>query len=101
MASRETSGGVTSAAVVVFAGSACVAFFGLALGAYLLFIRPLSAGRRALGPGGYAGVMLMLALPFCLLTAWGISTGVGLLRRKAWARVSVLAFSVLALLFVG
>lgn len=34
----------------------------------------------------------MAALMYLALTAWGLATGFGLLKRKAWARASVLVF---------
>jgi hypothetical protein len=39
------------------------------------------------------GALIVGVVFYFFLTGWGIATGIGLLRLKAWARVSVLVFS--------
>src|SRR6185369_2156724 len=40
-------------------------------------------------------VMTVMCILFGALSCWGISTGIGVLRRRGWARVSMRIFAIL------
>ncbi|MFZ0463717.1 MAG: hypothetical protein WBD23_13970 [Candidatus Acidiferrales bacterium] len=86
----KRSGGVTAAAVVLIVASAFVAFFSLmmVLGAII---------ARAIDPAHVAQLDKLLIGPVIamLIAAWGIAAGIGILRLRRWAWVSMLAISVL------
>lgn len=97
---EERSGGITAAAVVVFLGSALAAFRGL------LQLLQISMGQQVVSlpsevasPMDVGTIVIVVAIVCLGVAAWGFATGFGLLKLKAWARFSVLAFSALALLW--
>jgi hypothetical protein len=87
----KRSGGVTAAVIVLFFGSGV--FVLLAAGMFLSsFLMQATKEPSPLGPAFFyveAGIMLGLA-------GWGVSTGVGILRLRSWARISILVMSGLA-----
>jgi hypothetical protein len=42
-------------------------------------------------------ILIVLSVFFVLLTLWGMATGIGVFRRRGWARVSIVIFAVLLL----
>src|SRR5260370_36182734 len=44
-------------------------------------------------------MMLLVPLVYVLTAFWGIVSGVGLLQRKNWARISTIVFSTLLIVF--
>ena len=98
----ERSNGITLAAVVVFIGSA----MSMLMGGVTAFSLPLlqrgpSSPALPAPPFGIRGTMIGMSLFYFGFAAWGIATGVGLLKRKAWARASILVFSGLMLFGFG
>lgn len=84
------SGGITFSAVVVFLGSSCTALFGI-FAAFGFIVATLSGNRPQTSV-----IKVMMAIDvviFLGLAGWGIATGVGLIRLKRWARISLLIFS--------
>ncbi len=91
----QRSIGVTLTAIATILGSIILLLMVLLLTVTLL-LRPNAAGMTGLVRVSiFIGGIVLFAL-----SAWGIATAVGLLRLGAWARWSILAFSVL-LTFVG
>jgi hypothetical protein len=90
------SAGVTAIAVVVFLGSAFAALSGLVL---LLTATVGVTSTLLQAPAPNAGFLRVVIYGMCGvmlgLTVWGIATGVGLLRLRPWARLSMLAFAAL------
>ena len=88
--------GITIAAIIDLIGSAFVGLLGLVslfgLVAQVAVQPPEAAALRGMQA---IGVVLFLAL-----SAWGVATGIGLIRLRNWARISQLIFAGL-LLFSG
>ena len=76
--------GITIAAIVDLIGSAFLALLGLVslfgLVAQVAVQPPEAVALRGMQ---FIGVVLFLAL-----SAWGVSTGIGLIRLRSWARIS-------------
>jgi hypothetical protein len=89
------SAGVTACAVIVILGSAILLLIAL-LGLLGMAVRPVPDGQAHFIK---AFIWIAFALEFGG-AGLGIATGVGLLRLKEWARISLLVFSGL-LLFMG
>jgi hypothetical protein len=92
----KRSAGVTAAAVVALLGGACIAI----LGAVALFGALMYFGGRnpesVLSPQAPVSIIapMIFAVVFEIgLATWGLSTAVGLLRLKAWSRISMLIFA--------
>jgi len=90
----KRSPGVTAAAVVVFAGSGFVASILLLALVSILLAHTLRPARpEAATPANLTAMLATGAAFYGALAAWGITTGVGLLRLRSWARASILIFS--------
>ncbi len=80
--------GVTASAVFVLLGSLLmVAFFAL------LGVTTMMSSATAMPPEAKLGLPMAWAM-FGLLSAWGITTAIGLFRVRNWARISIVVFSV-------
>jgi len=91
------SGGVIFSAVLVFLGST----FAVLTGALIVvagLIAPRSSSEVAT-PIDFNYFAAIEAAVFFGFGAWGIASGIGLMRIKPWARISMLAFA--CLLLVG
>jgi hypothetical protein len=89
--------GVTLSAVVTILGSALMALFGA-----LMFIGFMAMPGDNPDIPSYARVAgLVMAGVMLALAAWGITTAVGLLRLRRWARVCILVFSAVMALCCG
>jgi len=87
----ERSAGVTASAVLTFVGSA----FTLICGAFVL-LGALVVSRFPTtrpSPINMGAVIAVESLFFLGFGAWGIASGVGLLKLKQWARISVIVFA--------
>lgn len=86
----KRSGDVTAAAIVLFFGSALVVLMAVAMivGAR---VTPLPPEQRA--------VEFIMPIFYALVAAWGIATGVGILQVCPWARISMMAMSIVAIFF--
>lgn len=95
----KKSGGVVAIAVIDFAGSGLL----LALGGLILLaaVAQLGAitggGAAAPAAAERAGQLSAIALVYMLPAAWGILTGIGMLRLRLWALASTLVFAYLLL----
>jgi hypothetical protein len=97
------SAGVTVNAVVALLGSVLT----MALGALMLFgmvfalrSAPVEPPKDFPLPAVYLKALMMLMPLFYVLPAiWGICTGIGLLRLKNWARISIIVFGGLLAFF--
>jgi hypothetical protein len=59
------------------------------------------ASDQALSPKVLTAIMIAMAAIFTALAAWGISTAIGLFRRRPWSRISILIFAGLLTLFAA
>ena len=92
--SVKRSGDVTAAAVVMFFGSGLL----LLLGAFMIFGAMIGpAANAAQGRQLQLAGVAMAAGMYVALAAWGIATGVGLIKLQPWARISAIVMSALAI----
>jgi len=90
----KRSAGVTASAVIVFVGSGCVFLLaGFSILGTVIVSREGSM-PRIVRDAMACGVVLQSGF-----ATWGIASGIGLLRLREWARISLLVFSALLLLF--
>jgi hypothetical protein len=101
VAQKNRSAGVTIIAVLALLGSAVL--LGLAaLVAIAMFVRPPHAPDASpLPPMFYKALPFAAPLFYALPAVWGIVTAVDLLRLRNWARISIIVFSVLLIVFGG
>jgi hypothetical protein len=85
--------GITIAAILNFIGSA---FLGL-LGLVSLFGLVAQVAVQPPEPGAIRVMQFIGVVLFLALSAWGVTTGIGLLRLRNWARISQLIFAGLML----
>jgi hypothetical protein len=86
----QRSSGVTAVAVVALIGGALACLFGLLMVLASAVIRH-APGPAQNTPAAPVGLILALeALLFLGVGAWAIASGIGLLRLKNWARISIL-----------
>ena len=90
----KCSAGITASAVVVFCGSGLCVICGLF--SILLVFLPVTQGAA---PGLVGPVFIFSAILYLGLGGLGISTGVGILILRSWARISMLVFSGLLVIF--
>lgn len=94
----KRSAGVTAAASVALLGSAFVFLFSAFAGLGLLLIRlkppSAEAAPRPFGFLPYVGLLTMVGF-----AAWGVATGIGLIRLRPWARTSTLVVAGLLLAY--
>lgn len=90
----KRSGDLTAAAVIMFCGSGLFLLMcGFAiLGGMSGFAVSVPQQRQA----ELAGMVVVIVM-YGGLAAWGIATGVGILKLQAWARISAIVMSVLAI----
>jgi hypothetical protein len=94
MQRTERSSGVTTAAVVALLCSSLVALLcPLTLLPIFVIQKLPPAPPEAAPPANFRIMLVGAALLYAALAAWGIATGVGLFRLRAWARASILVFS--------
>lgn len=89
----QRSVAVTASGVIAILGSTMTAIGVLVSTVGILFMPMARPGREV--PGMRAIELLMMAI-FFAIAVWGIGTGVGLLRFRNWARISVLVWSGIA-----
>lgn len=90
----KRSAGVTVSAVIAFLGSGAALLWGASL-----FLVGSLARAQLSQPPFLRYATYFIGILFVGFAAWGIASGVGLLRLHEWARLSLLVYSVL-LLFV-
>jgi hypothetical protein len=89
--------GVAISAVVVLIGCAFTGFFGAL--AMLGSLIGSTLNRVPNAPPHLGAIVFGEAIFAFGFAGWGIATGVGLLRTREWARISVVIFSVILLFF--
>ena len=90
---------IRASAVLAIAGSLAT----LAIGGAMLFgtlKAPPPATGPAMPPFPLAAIGIVMAALSAALSGWGISTAIGIFRRRQWARISIVVFAVL-LTFIG
>lgn len=88
--------GITASAVVVLIGSALTILFGAVamLGSFVLNLRPMPNAPPHLG------YVIVIEAVFAFgFGGWGVASGVGLIRTKEWARISMIVFAIILLVF--
>jgi hypothetical protein len=85
--------GVTLSAVLVFLGSALT----LCLGVLMVF-GSLALREQQPQIAAMRYILYGVDAVYIALAVWGFATGVGLLRLREWARISMIVFSLLLLL---
>jgi hypothetical protein len=101
--SMTRSAGVTANAVIALVGSVST----FAMGALMLFgmvfalqSTPVEPPKDFPLPAVYLkAFMMLMPLVYVLPAIWGICTGIGLLRLKNWARISIIVFGGLLAVF--
>jgi len=83
----KRSGDVTASAIILFVGSGIFV---------LLAVLFLVAVRVAPPPGSDQYTLFSVMGTYGALAAWGIATGVGIIRLRNWARISMIVLSALA-----
>lgn len=97
----KRSAGVTVIAILSLLGSGFTFAMGIVVVA-VAFIAPASASNQFPGsPNFFKALLLVSSLIYFVPAVWGIVTGIGLLRLRNWARISIIVFSVLLILMVG
>jgi hypothetical protein len=91
------STGITVSAVVVIIGSA----FTLLCGAMILLgsVFALNSSHAADAPVNMGYVLIIEAFFAFGFGAWGLASGIGLLKTKQWARISVLVYGAILVFF--
>ena len=84
----KRSGDVTASAIILFVGSGLMVLMAVVI-IVSAAVTPLPAEQRA--------VEFMMPIFYTLLAAWGIATGVGVLRLRPWARISMIVMSSVAI----
>jgi hypothetical protein len=97
----KRSVGVTVIAVLSLLGSALVLAMGIlmAVTIAMAFSSPMPQTEVPIPPAFFKAIMVIVPLFYLLPAVWGIFTGIGLLRLKNWARISIIVFSVLLIVF--
>ena len=89
---------IRASAVITIAGSVITVFFSGFLAIAVLLTPPRETGPLPPGVMKIAGVAV--AVFFAGGAAWGVCSGIGIFRRRNWARMSMVAFAGL-LVFLG
>ena len=90
----ERSGGVTASAILVFIGSGLTLLFAVFSVLAFFVVRDIPAQ-----PPFVRYVMAGIGILEVAFAVWGILSGIGLLRLRRWARISMLVFSGILLFF--
>jgi uncharacterized membrane protein YuzA (DUF378 family) len=88
------SAGITISAVIIFVGSAFTLLCAALMTMMAVLGPRINPRQQVVEPMGF---LMGITLLYLGLTAWGTATGVGLLMRREWARISLLIFGVFLL----
>jgi hypothetical protein len=88
------SGDVTAAAIVLFFGSALL----LLMAAFVPFAMLIAAPPRS-DLSALRGLMFGVAAMYFVGGAWGIVTGVGVIQRRPWGRICMVATGIVGVCF--
>jgi uncharacterized membrane protein len=92
------SAGVTTSAVIVFIGSA----FSILCGAMMVLVSVFSmySSREAESAGFNLHYILAIEAVIAFgFGGWGLATGIGLIKTKQWARISLLVYAAILVFF--
>ncbi|MGO9085391.1 MAG: hypothetical protein ACLQBK_09210 [Candidatus Sulfotelmatobacter sp.] len=90
--------GVTVIAVLSLAGSVLTLLLGILMVAVAVIAPAPSQAEFPFPPLLLKALLLLVSLMYLGVAAWGIATGIGLLRLRNWARLSIIVFSVLLII---
>ena len=93
--------GVTVIAVVSLAGSLLVLLIGGLMALAVAFASSAAPTEPPIPPGFMKAMLALMLVIYLAAAAWGITTSIGLLRLRNWARLSIIVFSVLLALMSG
>jgi hypothetical protein len=88
---------VRASAAFSIAGSVATLVFAGIMGATLVVMPPRGAGPFP--PAILQAAGGLAALMFAGFGAWGLATGVGIFRRRGWARISIVIFAAMVIFF--
>jgi hypothetical protein len=94
MTSPRPSGPVVAAGIVAIIGS-CLAILGAVLGLFGMTMLPSTPSAGQL-PSGIQTMATVVLVVWLAVAVFGITTGVGILRLKNWARISALAWAAIS-----
>ncbi|MGA9527683.1 MAG: hypothetical protein WBS24_06175 [Terriglobales bacterium] len=95
------SAGVTVIAILSLLGSLFALLMGVFVAALPLRSPDFGSGSPLFSPESFKVMMLLAAVIYVVPAVWGIATSIGLFRLKEWARISIIAFSILLILGCG
>jgi hypothetical protein len=84
----KRSNGVTISSIFVFIGSGVTLIF-----AAIMIFSSILVGTQEQQPPFIKYAMFAIAVIEIGFASWGVASGVGLLRLREWARISIIAFS--------
>jgi hypothetical protein len=90
----QRSAGVTASAVIALIGSGLTLLW-----AFLLIFGLFAMAAQESQPKFVQYFMVALVIIMFAMSGWGIASGVGILRRQEWARISIMIFSGIMLIF--
>jgi len=88
----KRSAGITVSAVIVFIGSAVTLLF-----AALMALSATVSIPNGNLPRGFRYIAMFFVVAAILFVVWGVASGMGLLDRREWARISMIVFAALLL----
>jgi hypothetical protein len=91
------SAGVTVSAVVAIIGSAFTILFGAIMAAGSALVSKSSPPANV--PINIGAFLVVEAAIICGFGAWGLAAGIGLIYLKRWARISILVFAAILVVF--
>jgi hypothetical protein len=97
-ATMQRSAGVTANTVIALVASGLVLILGLLMVVAMIAVAsgPIEQPKNSpFPPGVLKAFMQLIPLVYVLPAAWGITTGIGLLRLQNWARISIIIFAAL------
>jgi hypothetical protein len=89
----KRSAGVTVIAILSLIGSAFALLMGVLIALSGLLASASNPSEFPGSPVFLKAMLVVIALFYALLAAWGIATAIGLFRLKKWARISIIIFS--------
>lgn len=88
----KRSAGITVSAVIVLIGSAVTLLF-----AALMALSATVSIPNGNLPHGFRYIAIFFVVAAILFVVWGVASGMGLLDRREWARISMIVFAALLL----